>query len=401
MERIDAGGAGAGEKHHGGVCRTRLYVVVGRVFQQVGELLFLVGGAVFGGPLRALKELLIAQHIEERIAAEYGREQLRVLGDGGAHEEAAIGSPNDGEVPGRGVLVGDEVFGGGKPVVEDVLLVLEHGLFVPVFSVLAAAAQVGQGKPAAQGDPPGIFRAPGWGQADIESAIARHQQALGSILLEALPAGDVHWHTSAVFRLVEDLFQLVLAGVEGDFRLGKDVTFPGRGIDAVEGGGLDERFEADESIAVGGLALNAGGGADGLEGDIAGRLPRQGIGGDLRLYVLEPVDVDLAAHDGKIFNDVGPLGNDGGPHVRHDAGVGLENGAIERVVVGFHIPGVVGANGGETGVDAPHEDFKGRVGLGEVAIDDIDALGRHAAVDGDDEVAPVVGQGGIKQVNVA
>jgi len=46
-------------------------------------------------------------------------------------------------------IVGNQVFGSRKEVVEHVLLFLEHALLVPGLAILAAAAQVGKRKPAA------------------------------------------------------------------------------------------------------------------------------------------------------------------------------------------------------------------------------------------------------------
>ena len=57
-------------------------------------------------------------------------------------------------------LLIDEVSGGGEPVVEDILLLLEHALLVPAFAVFAAAAQIGDSEPAALVQPPGVFGIP-------------------------------------------------------------------------------------------------------------------------------------------------------------------------------------------------------------------------------------------------
>ncbi len=76
---------------------------------------------------------------------------------------------------------------------------------------------------------------------------------------------------------------------------------------------------------------------------------------------------------------------------RAGAGIGLENAAFGGLVVGFYVPRIVGIDGGEARIDAPDQDFKRRVGFGEVAEDDIFALGRHAAADADHQVVAVIG----------
>ena len=78
---------------------------------------------------------------------------------------------------GRGVLLVDEVAGGREPVVEDILLLLEHALLVPAFAVFAAAAHVGDGEPSALLNPPGPGGIPGGRLAEVEAAIAGHEQA--------------------------------------------------------------------------------------------------------------------------------------------------------------------------------------------------------------------------------
>ena len=79
----------------------RLDVLVGRVGAEVGELFGVFGGAVFGGPEAADEEVLVAQHVKQRIAAPDGAEEIGALGHGRAHEQAAVGAAADGEVLGE------------------------------------------------------------------------------------------------------------------------------------------------------------------------------------------------------------------------------------------------------------------------------------------------------------
>ena len=87
----------------------------------------------------------------------------------------------------------DEVLGGGEPQSSKTFcLLVEHGGLVPGLAVLVAAAQVGEGKPAALLHPPGEFGVPDGGFREREAAIASHQETLGAVALEALLAGDEH-----------------------------------------------------------------------------------------------------------------------------------------------------------------------------------------------------------------
>ena len=75
----------------------------------------------------------------------------------------------------------------------------------------------------------------------------------------------------------------------------------------------------------------------------------------------------------------------------HDAAVG-------RVVVGFHKPRACGTRWRRSAIKAPHQDFERRAGLGQVAEHNVHALGRHAAIDIDDQVAAVVGDARPEQI---
>jgi hypothetical protein len=90
VKRVDPRVAVASEKHHGRIIRTLLHVLIRRLFVEIRKLLLLFGGTVLGGPVRALLELLIAEHIQKRIPAPDRGEKLRVLGDGDSHEQAAV-----------------------------------------------------------------------------------------------------------------------------------------------------------------------------------------------------------------------------------------------------------------------------------------------------------------------
>ena len=77
VQRVDARVAVAGEEHDGRIGRARLDVLIGRIFPDPGEILLVFRRSVLGGPEVAHLEFLVAQHVEQRIAAPDGAKKLR------------------------------------------------------------------------------------------------------------------------------------------------------------------------------------------------------------------------------------------------------------------------------------------------------------------------------------
>ena len=73
MERVNTGVVVSSEEHHRGISRGRPDVLVGRVPEQIAELLFVLRGAIFRLPVRAHKKILVAQHIQQWISAPNSR----------------------------------------------------------------------------------------------------------------------------------------------------------------------------------------------------------------------------------------------------------------------------------------------------------------------------------------
>ena len=69
--------------------------------------------------------------------------QLGMLGDGGADQQAAVGSSADAQLSRGGPPVVDQPAGCGVKIVEDVLFVVQHPGSVPALTFLGAASQVG------------------------------------------------------------------------------------------------------------------------------------------------------------------------------------------------------------------------------------------------------------------
>src|SRR6185437_9855503 len=112
-------------------------------------------------------------------------------------------------------------------------------------AVFSAAAQTGQRKPTALLEPPCPLRIPRRRFADVESAIAGHQQTLGAVLLQSFFAGDEHRNLCSILRVEEDLLQLVLVRIEWHLGLREQFAFSCLCIDAVDGWRKDEGFKAE------------------------------------------------------------------------------------------------------------------------------------------------------------
>src|SRR5579872_654122 len=173
-----------------------------------------------------------------------------MLRKGSAHQQSAVRSARDRKVLRRGVFLRNQVVRCCEPVVEHILLLLEHTGLVPRFAVFAAATKIGVREPATLLKPPRPLRIPDRRLAQVEAAVTAHQQPFGSVLLQSFFAGDEHGNLRTILRLVEDLLELVVAGVEGDLRLGEDIAFSRYRVEAVEGWRLNVRLEAEEAVTV-------------------------------------------------------------------------------------------------------------------------------------------------------
>lgn len=103
------------------------------------------GVAIFRYPVATDRELVVAEHIDHRDFAYDGTEEVGALHHTGRDKEPAIATPIDCQARGVRIVVGDESFGGGDEVVEDVLFLLQHSCLVPVLAILVATAQIRYG----------------------------------------------------------------------------------------------------------------------------------------------------------------------------------------------------------------------------------------------------------------
>src|ERR1041384_4684875 len=149
----------------------------------VGPLIGLVGVAVLAHPRRAREELAVALHVEERRLAHDRAEELGILGEHVAHEQAAVRAADAAQVGGARHLARDQVTRHGAEVLVAMMAVLLDAAVVPLGTELAAAADVGHHEHAAALDP----------ARPLHAAVIRE---LGN--LEAAVAGE---HTSELQSL--------------------------------------------------------------------------------------------------------------------------------------------------------------------------------------------------------
>src|ERR1700675_4206929 len=114
---------------------------------------------------------------------------------------------------------------------------------MPLFSVLAAAAQVGLGVDASHLEPHNIRYGEVWRQRDVESTVGIEQDGVLSIELDAFFVCQKHRDASTVFAVVENLFGFVARGVEVDFRLTVNGALARDRIVTIDGVGRSEAGE--------------------------------------------------------------------------------------------------------------------------------------------------------------
>ena len=402
VKRIDSGIAVSGVEHDGGEFHARLHVLIRRVLEQVGKLVGVIGRAVFGGPPLADQEILETDHIEQGKAAPDGAEHFRMLGHSGAHEKAAVGASTNREVVNRGVFFIDQILGRGEEVVEDVLLVLEHSGLVPFFAVLATSAQIGLGEEAALLKPPRVFRIPARVEIDEEAAITGHQSRSVAVALHAFFGGDEHRNARAVFGFVENLLDLVVVGVERHLRFSEDFGLAGGNVVAINGGRDDERLEAVESFVRILASIELGGRAEGGIFEVSDLVAVEsediGLGDD----IVESGDEQLSAHDGDAGDDVGGLGDDGGPVLWLRVSDGnFDDAIVGRLIIGEQVEIVAVVCRSETVIHATDDGANGRTGLTQILRVNIDALGGDAVDDTDHQVAFILGDLGLNEFHLA
>jgi len=264
----------AGGHQQGRIFHSGLDVVVRRVAQQVGELLGIVARTVLGNPVPGAQEFVITHHVQQRHLGDAGGEEVRPLGHGRADEQAAIGAAENGELLRPRVPFSDQPLGGGDEIIENVLFLLQHAGAVPVFPLLAAAAQIGQGVEAAGLEPRHHALVEFGRRGNAEAAIAVEERGIAAVSLQTFLMDQEHADAGAVLRWILDLLDLHGRKIERYFLPPPDLPLAGREIDLVEGSRLVEAGEAKERLRCVRRGDEAGG-AEARQGQLALRLAVQ------------------------------------------------------------------------------------------------------------------------------
>src|SRR6266571_4872552 len=102
-----------------------------------------------------------------------------------AHQKTAVASTLEGQFFRARVIFFDQIFGGGRKIIEYILLLREVAGLVPVFTELAAATNIRHYIDAAAVDPkpPREFKI--WRQADPVAAVSVKQRWILSVTLNS------------------------------------------------------------------------------------------------------------------------------------------------------------------------------------------------------------------------
>ena len=133
---------------------------------------------------------------------------------------------------------------------------------MPLLTVLATAAQVGQREHAALFQQQHTAGAEAGGEADVEAAVGIQQGGVLAVLLHALFVHDEHGHLGAVLAGIEHLFGDELCGIELQLGTEPHLAFAGGVVVLVNGAGVGEAGETVEAEGVAALAAEAARAAD-------------------------------------------------------------------------------------------------------------------------------------------
>src|SRR5260370_11502217 len=242
VQGSDAGVAIAGDEESGRIFCAVDDALIRRVGIEILELIGIFGAAVFGRPIRAVKKLLEAQHIQERISANDGAEHLRVLGERRAHQQPSVAAARNGEARRRGVFVDDQEFGSCDEVIEDRLLSLEHAGAVPGLADFTPAPKIGVSYYSAMLNPDNQERPVEGSRANVETTVASEKNGVRTVQLQAFLVKEKHGDAGLVFGGIPDLFDLESRRIDLDFVSRPDLGFSLADAVLKDGGGGVVRF---------------------------------------------------------------------------------------------------------------------------------------------------------------
>ena len=198
MRRVHTPVGFPGKEEHGGVFGAVLYVVEWRVGVECAELCRVFDGAEFGDVERAVGIKFDAEHVVDSDVSNDCTGESRVLCEECAHEQAAVAATFDGEFIGTRVSPSDEVFRARREIVEHVLLFREVPCEMPLFTVFATAADIGDDVDAATVEPQAMLEIKARSHADAVAAVGVKKRGIVAVELRAFAAQDVDGDFCAV-----------------------------------------------------------------------------------------------------------------------------------------------------------------------------------------------------------
>src|SRR5262249_43193209 len=155
--------------------------------------------AVFGGDENSVGMIFKVNHVKQSDMGNHGTKQVRALGERRPDQEATVASAFDRQPRGSGVVVINEKLSVSQKVIEDILLVSQVSAAMPIFSVLAPPAQVGNGDNASLVQPEPARDTEARRLTDAETPVTIEQYGILSVQRGPSPVDDVKRHPRAVF----------------------------------------------------------------------------------------------------------------------------------------------------------------------------------------------------------
>src|SRR5438477_5792095 len=115
-----------------------------------------------------------------------------------AHQKAAVAPALRRQLFRTRIILFDQVFGGGRKIIEHVLLLREVAGLVPLFAELAAATSIGYHIDAAAIEPKPPRKIKIWRQADPVAAISVKHRGILAVLLHSFSEKNVERNFRAV-----------------------------------------------------------------------------------------------------------------------------------------------------------------------------------------------------------
>ena len=178
---------------------------------------------------------MITKHIHNSNRWQRNAVQVGPLVNNRTHQQAAVRAALQHNVSGRGVALGNHIFGRRNAIVEHVLLLHQSSGAVPILAILATATQIHLAVDSALLKPDSLLRAKFGRQRNVETAVAVHPHFVAAIEFDIFFMNNEHWDASAILACVKHLFCDKDATIEIDVGLAVKFRFIGVYIVFVDG----------------------------------------------------------------------------------------------------------------------------------------------------------------------